>query len=126
MVVADAFSSDAIPVHLMTREAVDLYMSKLASDGILAIHISNRHLELEPVLGDIAQDRGLACYVQNDSETEGIPGKFASNWVVMAREDADLGSVPGDGWWQPCAGSPGSGYLWTDDFSNLLSTFRWN
>src|ERR671920_1495297 len=70
VIVADAFSSDAIPVHLMTREAIDLYLDKLREDGAIAIHISNRHLELEPVLGDLARDRGLACYAQFDVETQ--------------------------------------------------------
>ena len=127
MIVGDAFSSDAVPVHLLTREAIDLYLSKLKSDGILAMHISNRHLELEPVLGDLAQDRELTCYAQFDGQTEGIPGKFGSNWVVMARQNADLGSVPTDGRWQPCATSPDPEEdVWTDDFSNLLSTFVWD
>src|SRR5918998_1293650 len=61
IIVADAFSSDAIPVHLMTRKAIDLYFDKLQENGVLLIHISNRHLDLEPVLGNVAQDAGLAC-----------------------------------------------------------------
>src|SRR5215216_1229154 len=126
MIVADAFSSDAIPVHLLTREAIDLYLSKLQSDGVMAIHISNRHLALEPVLGDLARDRGLTCYAQYDTDTESFPGKFASHWVTMARESADLGSVPDDPRWEPCATGPGADSVWTDDFSNLLSTFAWN
>src|SRR5918997_1513902 len=89
IIVADAFSSDAIPVHLMTREAIDLYFDKLQENGVLLVHISNRHLELEPVLGNVAQDAGLACRGQNDVE-EGSPGKFVSHWVVMGREDGDL------------------------------------
>jgi hypothetical protein len=126
VIVGDAFSSDAIPVHLVTREAIDLYLSKLRSDGVLAMHISNRHLELEPVFGDLAQDRGLVCYSQFDVNTEGTPGKFPSHWVVMARQPSDLGNVPGDGRWQPCSTtSDPSSDVWTDDFSNLLSTFNW-
>jgi spermidine synthase len=124
MIVADAFSSDAIPVHLMTREAIDMYFQKLRSDGVLAIHISNRHLDLEPVLGDLARDRGLTCYSEFDATTDGIPGKFASHWVVMARKPADLGSVPDDERWQTCATKGGD--VWTDDFSNLLSTLEWD
>ncbi|MDP8972267.1 MAG: fused MFS/spermidine synthase, partial [Actinomycetota bacterium] len=87
IIVADAFSSDAIPVHLMTREAVDLYLDKLQSDGVLLMHISNRHLELEPVLGNVAQDAGLVCRAQYDQENEGTPGKFVSHWVMMSREE---------------------------------------
>ncbi|MDP8950940.1 MAG: fused MFS/spermidine synthase, partial [Actinomycetota bacterium] len=125
VIVADAFSSDAIPVHLMTREAIDLYLDKLREDGAMAIHISNRHLELEPVLGDLARDRGLACYAQFDVEAEDHPGKFASHWVAMAREPGDLGGVPNDGRWQPCATNPDPDSVWSDDFSNLLGTLNW-
>jgi len=125
MIVADAFSSDAIPVHLMTREAVDLYFDKLRSDGVMVFHISNRHLELETVLGNVAQDAGLACRAQFDADTENAPGKFGSHWVVMARQEGDLGGLAEDERWQPCSLDPDSG-VWTDDFSNLLSTFVWN
>src|SRR5215212_5493777 len=124
IIVADAFSSDAIPVHLMTREAIDLYFDKLKENGVLLVHISNRHLELEPVLGNVAQDTGLACRAQTDVE-QGPPGKFISHWVMMAREDGDFGSMAENGRWQPCELDPDTA-AWTDDFSNLLSTFNWN
>ena len=125
VIVADAFSSDAIPVHLMTREAMDLYFDKLQDNGVLAIHISNRHLELEPVLGNVAQDAGLTCRAQYDQENEGIPGKFVSHWVVMSREEGNLGSMAGDERWRSCDQNSDSA-VWTDDYSNLLSTFEWN
>src|SRR5918994_955291 len=124
IIVADAFSSDAIPVHLMTREAIDLYLDKLQENGVLLVHISNRHLDLEPVLGNVAQDAGLACRAQNDVE-EGPPGKFTSHWVVMARDDGDLGSMAANGRWQSCQLDPDTA-VWTDDYSNLLSTFNWD
>jgi hypothetical protein len=123
VIVGDVFSSDAIPVHLMTREAIDLYLDKLREDGVLAMHISNRYLNLEPVLGDLAQNRGLHCYAQSDMEVEDVPHKEASRWVAMAREDGDLGGLPGDARWQPCASNPNSDDVWTDDFSNLIGTF---
>ena len=129
MIVGEAFSSDAIPVHLLTREATDMYLDKLDEDGVLVHHISNRHLELEPVVGDLALDRGLVCYAQYDSETDDaveIPYKFGSHFTVLARNEADLGSVPNDPRWQPCVTSGNSENVWTDDFSNLLSTFDWN
>ncbi|MBA4117017.1 MAG: fused MFS/spermidine synthase, partial [Rubrobacter sp.] len=125
VIVADAFSSDAIPVHLMTREAIDMYFDKLQDNGVLAIHISNRHLELEPVLGNVAQDAGLTCRAQYDTEQEGIPGKFVSHWVVMTREEGNLGGMADDERWRPCDQDSGSA-VWTDDYSNLLSTFQWN
>jgi hypothetical protein len=125
VIVGDVFNSDAIPVHLITREATDLYFQKLARNGILAMHISNRYLNLEPVLGDLARDRGLECYAQSDMETEGIPHKEASRWVAMAREKTDLGSLPDDGRWHPCTSNPSLNSVWTDDFSNLLGAFDW-
>jgi hypothetical protein len=124
IIVADAFSSDAIPVHLMTREAVDLYFDKLQSDGVLLMHISNRHLELEPVLGNVAQDAGLVCRAQYDQENESTPGKFVSHWVMMSREEGALGSMADDARWSSCETNPDSP-VWTDDYSNLLSTFVW-
>jgi hypothetical protein len=124
MVVGDAFSSDAIPVHLLTREAFDIYFDKLNEDGVVAMHISNRHLELEPVLGNLAQDAGLACRAQFDERVVGYPGKFASHWVMMAREEGDLGGITYDSRWQSCE-TDLSLNIWTDDFSNLLSTFDW-
>ncbi len=125
MVIGEAFSSDAIPVHLLTREATDMFFDKLTDNGVLVHHISNRHLELEPVVGDLARDRGLVCYAQFDTVTEGIPYKLASHFTVLARDAADLGGVPSDPRWQPCATNPETDRVWTDDFSNLLSTFQW-
>ncbi|HZG61945.1 MAG TPA: fused MFS/spermidine synthase, partial [Rubrobacteraceae bacterium] len=123
MVVGDAFSSDAIPVHLLTREALDMYLDKLNENGVVAMHISNRHLDLEPVLGNLAQDAGLVCRNQFDEDTSQV-GKFASHWVLMARNEGDLGDITYDSRWRSCATDP-SMSVWTDDFSNLLSTFDW-
>jgi hypothetical protein len=122
-IVADAFSSDAIPIHLITREALNIYLPKLKETGVMVFHISNRYFELEPVLGNLARDARLTCYGQFDMVTDNGPDKLASHWVVMARKDADLGDVPNDSRWQPCDTSPSD--VWTDDFSNLLSTFNW-
>jgi hypothetical protein len=125
IIVADAFSSDAVPVHLLTREALEVYLSKLRSDGIMAYHISNRNLNLEPMLGNLARDRGLACYSQLDNLTEGEPGKLPSNWVMMANKKEDLGSVPNDRRWRLCSTTSNPSEVWTDDFSNILSIFNW-
>jgi len=126
VIVADAFSSDAVPVHLMTREALDLYLAKLRSDGVMAYHISNRNLNLEPVLGNLARDRGLVCYTQFDGQVEGDPGKLVSHWVMMANKKEDLGSVPNDQRWRSCVVTSDPSDVWTDDFSNILSTFKWH
>jgi spermidine synthase len=99
LLVVDAFSSDAIPVHLLTREALQIYLANLADDGILAIHISNRYLELEPVLSNLAKDLELAAFAQGDTEGS-VPGKAASNWVVLARHASDLDRLLHAGRWE--------------------------
>jgi hypothetical protein len=124
MIVLDAFSSDSIPIHLLTREAVAIYLDRLAADGILAIHISNNHLDLRPVVAGIARDLGLVGreQFQNTSNTAG--GKYGSLWAVLARSDAALGpKVIGDEKWRELP--PGDDRTWTDDFSNIWNVIRW-
>jgi len=90
LIVVDAFSSDAIPVHLITKEALELYFQKLTEDGIACIHISNRYLRLGPVLGNIAKELGFAGIHEYDGEHDlggaRFPGKNSSDWVVIARK----------------------------------------
>lgn len=87
LLVVDAFSSDSIPVHLITRQAFEqAYLPNLAESGILAFHISNRYLNLEPVLANLAEALDLVGYVQADNES-GIPGKASSHWVVLSRKE---------------------------------------
>jgi hypothetical protein len=126
MIIGEAFSSDAIPVHMVTREATDMYFDKLQENGVLVHHISNRHLDLEPVVGDLARDRGLVCYAQYDTEgADGtIPYKLTSHFTVLARSEADLGEVPNDPRWAPCRANTSTDRVWTDDYSNLLSTYQ--
>lgn len=125
LIVLDAFSSDAIPVHLMTIEALDLYLSRLAPGGVLAFHISNRNLNLAPVLGRLAAERGLTVLEQLDRRAMDLDenGRTTSNWLLMARDRADLGSVAQDARWA-APDVPANTPLWTDDFSNILSVFR--
>ena len=122
LLVVDAFNSDAIPVHLLTRQALELYGSKLAPGGVLAFNVSNRYLDLEPVLGELARARGLACLGQEEGpeEARGVPFKLGSHWLAMARRPADLGRLPHDRRWRTCARDPGA-RPWTDDYSNLLA-----
>jgi hypothetical protein len=129
MIIGEAFSSDAIPVHMLTREATDMYFDKLNEHGVLIHHISNRHLELEPVVGDLARDRGLVCYAEYDQNSEPSSSpysqyKLAAHFTVLARNEADLGSVPDDPRWHPCETNTETDRVWTDDYSNLLSTFQ--
>ena len=123
MVILDAFTSDAIPVHLLTREAMEMYLRKLEPGGLLVVHISNRYLALEPVLGNLEQALGLTALKQFDF-ANGVPFKSASDLVVMARRKEALGPLATDPRWTPLKRDPMVG-TWTDDFSNVLSIFRW-
>lgn len=130
LMVLDAFSSGSIPVHLLTREAMELYLERLRPGGILLFHISNRHLELGPVLARHAADLGMVAFENADARATGSVGPgleqhvFASHWVVLARSAADLAYIPDAGWGALTA-TPDAP-LWTDDFSNLLTVLRWN
>jgi hypothetical protein len=125
LIVLDAFSSDAIPTHLMTSEALTLYRSRLSSGGVLAFHISNRNLLLGPVLARLAEHHGLSAFRQFDREIDkgALDGKMPSNWVVMADSAADLGPLVADPRWQRLVASPRDP-LWTDDYSSVLRVLR--
>jgi hypothetical protein len=98
LLVVDAFSSDAIPIHLITKQAVEIYLKNLADDGILVFHISNRYLDLEPVLANLAAEVGLVGFIENDL-WNGIPGKASSSWVVLARREETLDRLVHEGRW---------------------------
>jgi hypothetical protein len=124
LIALDAFSSDAIPVHLLTRQAAELYESRLRPRGVLAFHISNKYLALEPVLGNVSRAAGLACYAQADRKVgRRFLGKYPSHWVAMARSERDLGGVPGDARWHRCSSERGA-RVWTDDYANVIGAFR--
>jgi hypothetical protein len=125
LLVLDAFSSDAIPVHLMTREALELYLRRLETDGILAFHISNRHLDLEPVLAALATESGLAALLRRDSRTAEASerGQFPSEWLVMARRPESFGSLLSDPRWKRPTASAGT-RIWADDYSDILAVLR--
>jgi hypothetical protein len=124
ILVLDAFTSDAVPAHLLTREAFALDLRKLAPGGVIAVHLSNRYLDLEPVVAGGAAALGAVGLVRFDSptETEARLGKTASLWMVLARSPADLAPLAGDRRWRrPRAeGNPG----WTDDASDLWRALR--
>ena len=130
LLILDVFSSDAIPVHVITREALQLYLKKVHVDGVLAFHISNNHLNLEPVLHNLAQSLNLISLVQYDmvdekTAFENIPGKQSSIWLVMSRNPQDLGSLEHDPRWRPTQPGRHKNLLWTDDFSNIFSVLVW-
>ncbi|MBI4632808.1 MAG: fused MFS/spermidine synthase [Deltaproteobacteria bacterium] len=123
IIILDAFSSDAIPVHLLTREAVALYFSKLSPDGVLLVHISNRYVNLAPILGRLADDSGLACMISSDREELGNE-KSASTWVLLARRETDFGALARSALWGKIRLQK-TVKTWTDDFSDILSIFKW-
>ena len=124
LIVLDAFSSDAIPVHLITQQALDLYLSKLAPGGLLVFNISNRNLDVSPVLADLALSRNLSCIGLYDPGPTQIEGKDPSVWVVMARSQGDFAVLSKGSYVRVLTGDDHRG-VWTDDFSNILSVFRW-
>ncbi len=117
--VMDAFSSDSVPAHLLTTEALDLYFSKLSPDGLLAFHISNRYLDLEPLLSGLSRRAGLSSFIRKDDERN-VSGRYPSVWVVVARTDSALGTIAKDARWRRLEGD----VVWTDDFSNILSLLK--
>jgi hypothetical protein len=119
LIIMDAFSSDSVPTHLLTRQAVDLYLSKLAEDGLLAFHISNRYLNLEPLLSGLSRQAGLSAFIRVDDESD-KPAKFRSVWVVFARTESALGLIANDSHWRRLKGD----VVWSDDFSNILDVLR--
>ena len=126
-IILDAFSSDSIPTHLVTKQATELYLQKLNKGGILAFQITNNYLDLKPVLGSLALGTGLTGFFQNDYnilEEEKRLGKKPSTWVVLARDKKDFGKIVDNGRWQSLNGLA-TRKIWTDDFSNILSVFKW-
>ena len=127
LIVLDAFSSDAIPSHLLTREALRLYLRKLDGSGLLAFHISNNHLDLEPTMANLAHDGQLVALAQFDervSPDEARAGKTPSHWVVLARRWEDLRALPHNPQWHTLSARPDK-TLWTDDFSNIFEVIKW-
>jgi len=123
LIVLDAFSSDSLPVHLISREALGLYRAKLAAGGVLAFNLSNRYLDLDPVMSRQAEDAGMvyrACHDLHPSDAEKQAGKQPTIWAVMAAAEQDLGGLESDGRWQHSAHGALS-RVWTDDYSDLAS-----
>jgi hypothetical protein len=146
LLVVDAFSSDAIPVHLITWEALQLYLEHMRPDGIVLFHISNRYLNLRPVLANFAEKGGLTAYVFTDDDESAL-GKARSSWVAIARKPEHLDKLLNEPTWEkmqpalqaatlivghPSIKAPWVALkpnpkvgVWTDDYSNLLSVFDW-
>jgi spermidine synthase len=124
VLAVDAFSSDAIPVHLITREALGIYLKHMKSDGIVAFHVSNRFLDLIPVVARIAKEQGAhAVLVNDDPDDEDESLRSRSDWVLVSRDPAALKR-------EPIAESSSEAEdqprwrTWTDDYSNLIQILK--
>jgi spermidine synthase len=126
LLMLDAFSSDSIPVHLMSKEALQLYLAKLRPDGILLFHTSNRYLDVDKLVFALISDAGLVGFSRYDEAGElRQEGKTNSSHVVAARHVEDLGVfATRPGWTQVI--KPTDFQPWTDDYSNLLELIRWH
>jgi spermidine synthase len=126
LLVLDAFTSDAIPVHLLTREALRVYLARLAPHGVLALHISGKYVRLENVMADLARDAGLACDLRTDRPDAVAMerGVSPSTWVVMARSAEDLGALGRRPGWERRTGRA-EARVWSDDYSNVFGVIRW-
>ncbi|MEE2887168.1 MAG: fused MFS/spermidine synthase [Planctomycetota bacterium] len=127
MIILDAFSSDAIPVHLLTKEAVRLYLEHLKPGGILAFHVTNRYLDLPPVLASVAHQLGVVAVSRDDSvipEPERIQRrKFPTEYVAIAKTKDDLRNLADNPDWSILTSSDET-EAWTDDYSNLFKILK--
>jgi hypothetical protein len=124
MIIVDAFSSDAIPVHLLTREAMAIYRRKLAPAGVVVMHVSNRHLELATVVAGIAHANNMAARVHNgqhDTEADDDEYKYLGTVTAAARNEDDFRTFNQFEDWKPIAPDPKQ-WVWTDDYSNIIGS----
>ncbi len=123
LLAIDAFSSDAIPQHLLTREALEIYFNVLADDGVAMIHISNRFVDLRPVLARLARDKGYAAarrqFVPESDYTAATP----SIWVALSRDPAQIEALTAGSEWRDL-GEPKGG-TWTDEYASILPHLIW-
>jgi spermidine synthase len=122
VLVLDTFSSDSIPVHLITKEAFGVYLQHLAPDGIIAVHITNLHLDLQPVLWQLARYYGLNIVrINYEGDTE---GGYASQWILLARDPVVLKNPAIQERAVDLSGYSTAIKLWTDDYSNLFQILK--
>jgi hypothetical protein len=119
VIVVDAYSSDAIPIHLATEEAMAIYKDKLAPHGAVVMHVSNRHLELESVVVGIADANDLKSWVFSEDSGKDVEYVFSTTVVVSAREEADVGKLASSDKWTLTEAEDHQ-RVWTDDYSNIV------
>jgi hypothetical protein len=113
-------------MHLITREALALYLEKLAPGGVIAWHVSNRNLDLAPIVADLAADAGLVAWLQVDRPSGAGLARYRtpSVWIALARVPEHLAPLVTDPRWTRLHGRP-EARPWTDEFSNIVSALRW-
>ena len=123
IIYVDAFSSDAIPIHLLTRNAMALYVKKLAPHGIVVMHVSNRNLELASVVAGIAAANGLTMRLNQDDYRNADPDqyKLVGTVAAVARDDEDFGALGKSSYWVLQKPDPKQ-WVWTDDYSNIIGS----
>jgi len=125
LIAIDAFSSDAIPLHLLTDEAFGIYQRALDPRGLLLVHISNRYIELEPALAALAKKRGLTAVIRDDIASGAL--LTPSSWVIIARNPARIDELRR---LEPRLGLrpllPPAPRAWTDDYASILPYIRWH
>jgi hypothetical protein len=119
LIIVDAYSSDAIPIHLATEEAMKIYKDKLAPQGAVLMHVSNRHLELSSVVVGIAEANDLKSWVYSEDSGRDSEYIFSTSVVVSAREEADIGKLASSDQWTETEADEEQ-RVWTDDYSNVL------
>jgi hypothetical protein len=123
LIMVDAFSSDAIPIHLLTREAMAIYLKKLSPQGMVLLHVSNRHLELASVVAGIADANGLVMRINEGGDIVGDDAeyKFVGTVAVAARRDEDFGALVWSPFWRVMKPDARQ-WVWTDDYSNIVGS----
>jgi hypothetical protein len=116
----DAFSSDTVPTHLLTREAMELYLERLGSDGVLVFHVTNRHLELSQVVGRVVAATGAHALFQSyhPTQAESDAGVTRSDVVLISPSSAALDRARATGRWTEMKAD--GARPWTDDYSNII------
>jgi spermidine synthase len=123
LLMLDAFNSDSIPAHLVSREAVRMYLTKLKTDGLLMFHVSNRYMNVEGLISAVVTDASLEAVVRHDNVQQ-MELKAKSQYIVAAKNVEALGALKHDANWSKVE-KPAAVHPWTDDYSNMLEILRW-
>jgi hypothetical protein len=120
LLIVDAFSSDAIPTHLLTQEAMAIFARKIAPGGMILMHVSNKHMSLASVVAGVAQANGLLARTSDGEEgNDDNEHKFSSTVVAVARRSEDFGALATSAEWDEETPDP-QDWVWTDDYSNVI------